>query len=350
MNALNYQTKTDPLDYWNAALSYAEQDITIESTHTLNFQVSDAPSSFAQGCMLRGDTGATAVLVLEDFPFEAQLSVPLAYADVLELDVGLRDALIEGIVSNLRNELPADFTKVQAELPFQPVSSLLSVGELEQLSWFSVRYGEIGGPAVLAKIGVRPDALSSLLGGLPLTAQPAWRAVREQLNTSISLTLCEAALPSADVANLRSGDLVVLDAPALGQRITVDGPLSRHHLVLVEQGWGCERIESVNGMSELTEQVNAEQTAEAGAEEIGSIDLSQMSVPVRFEVDEREISIAELESWAAGTLVNIDVPALNEETPVYVRAAGKRIAKGHLVQIDERVALRISKTDRGAGL
>ncbi|WP_109316093.1 FliM/FliN family flagellar motor switch protein [Pseudovibrio ascidiaceicola] len=348
MTSLNYQTKTDPLAYWNAALSYAEQDITVESTHTLNFQVSEAPSAFAQGCVLRSVSGATAVLVLEDFPFAAQLNVPLAYADVLELEDGLRNALVEGIVSNLRNELPADFTKIQSELPLQPVSALLPARELEQLKWFAVRYGEIGGAPVLAKVGVRPDALSSFLGDLPLTAQPAWRAVREQLNTSICLTLCEAPLPTAEVSSLRIGDLVVLDAPALGQRITVDGPLSRHHLVLVEQGWGCERIESVNGMSELTEEANAEQAS--GVEEIGSIDLSQMTVPVRFEVDEREISIAELESWAAGSLVNIDVPALNEETPVYVRAAGKRIAKGHLVQIDERVALRISKTDRGTGL
>lgn len=94
--------------------------------------------------------------------------------------------------------------------------------------------------------------------------------------------------------------------------------------------------------------VNEPQPAET--REVSSVDLSQMPIAVRFEIDEREITLAELESWTAGSLVNITVPALSEELTVFVRAGGRRIAQGNLVQIDNRVALRIAKLDQGTGL
>lgn len=343
---------TDPFEYWNAALSISGHPLGLSNGYQFQYETCDVPEPDTPAFTAATAEGAKAIIVLDDYPFADELGVSLTLDSLSALEPALRDDLLAGTVAHLRATAPEMLQELVLDLPMRPLSQLDELSGEHQ--WLSFTYAQPGKTPVRLRMGVHPLALGVFLKSVPLTAQPLWKSLRQQLTVSVSLQACVEHLPLSQIRALEVGDLILLSAEGLGQRMRVEGPHSVHHLFLAEQGWACESIatkESAPQMSEdLAPQTEpaaepaepAEAPAAPGAEEVAP-SFADMPLAVSFEIDERQMSVAELEGWQAGALIPLDVPALSEEMPIFVRAGGKRIAQGNLVQIDSRIALRISK-------
>lgn len=95
-------------------------------------------------------------------------------------------------------------------------------------------------------------------------------------------------------------------------------------------------------IGESSEEVAAPEPLEtAEAEEIESVPPGEIEVCLTFEVGQLPISLRELETLAAGYCFELDRPA---ETPVVIRANGKAIGKGTLVDVDGRIGVQMTST------
>jgi type III secretion protein Q len=64
---------------------------------------------------------------------------------------------------------------------------------------------------------------------------------------------------------------------------------------------------------------------------------------IDFDLGRTAVSLADLESWQAGSVVALSPPARTEGAEVTLRANGRVIGTGDLVRIDDRLAVRISQ-------
>ena len=73
------------------------------------------------------------------------------------------------------------------------------------------------------------------------------------------------------------------------------------------------------------------------------VPLTSLEVMVDFDLGRTAVSLADLESWKAGSVVKLDPPARGEGVEVTLRANGQVIGTGDLVKIDDRLGVRISR-------
>ena len=55
------------------------------------------------------------------------------------------------------------------------------------------------------------------------------------------------------------------------------------------------------------------------------------------------IEVAELQELAAGAVIPLDTPTLEPGLAVRILANGTPIGEGHLVQIDDQIAIRVAR-------
>ncbi len=342
-NGVSYREATQAFDYWNLAMSYSQQTIPVAGTHEIHFELCPTPDDAKLAFLIENANGAQLIAVLRSFPFKEKLGIDLDLEIIGSLDTDVSSAILTGSFQQIHQELPLDLQVLQIVGELQPLKSLLTQKNPDQLSWVNIKFGETGKAPFSVALGLNPCELTSLLDGLPLTRQAAWAGLRQEVTINTSLCLTAETLPLNQVRGLEVNDLILLEATSVGNRIMVETKFSRHHLVLVEQGWGCEKVEKLNPMSEEAQSTATEIVAQETSAQTPQVDLSNMVVPITLEIGEREMTVAELESWQAGTLIDVELPAVTQDLAITLRAGSKRIAIGNLVEIDNRKALRIER-------
>ncbi|WP_068310274.1 FliM/FliN family flagellar motor switch protein [Polycladidibacter hongkongensis] len=340
MTDLGYQKHAEPLAFWNAALSYAGSAIALDEAHSFAFAQGDRPAAddFTFTLSGRAADGQQHELLLcvIDYPFAQSHSVDLDFAQLKLLDPALRDALLAGVRSKCLSMSAAHLSNLQVADQARPLHEVEANNPQEKLTWLSVQLARNGDAPIALALGGSIQALLALLRNYAPAAQPVWQELRQQLTETLSISAARLSFLAAEVSALAAGDLIVLDTQPLGQRVVLEARHSRHHLLRVEQGWGCEKIEDAGTMSEEQQEESAGGAAER-------IDIGSLPVTLSLEIGRVEVSLAQLESWQAGALIDLPIPELSDKTPVIVRAAGKKIASGNFVEIGDRLALRIAE-------
>ncbi len=71
--------------------------------------------------------------------------------------------------------------------------------------------------------------------------------------------------------------------------------------------------------------------------------LADLGLTVDFDIGDKDISLAEIESWQPGAVVALDPPQFAGRVEVTLRVNGRAIATGDLIAIDDRLAVRLSR-------
>ena len=72
--------------------------------------------------------------------------------------------------------------------------------------------------------------------------------------------------------------------------------------------------------------------------------IKDIRVPVQVVIGETEMTVAEIATMGPGRIVGLNVPA---GEPVYLTAAGEKVARGEVVIIDENFGIRITQIING---
>ncbi|MEM8797298.1 MAG: FliM/FliN family flagellar motor switch protein, partial [Pseudomonadota bacterium] len=71
--------------------------------------------------------------------------------------------------------------------------------------------------------------------------------------------------------------------------------------------------------------------------------IPDVQVALTFDLGQVEVPIATLESWQPGTIVDLGETPNAAETVVTIRANGTAIAEGDIVQLDDRIGVRVTR-------
>jgi flagellar motor switch/type III secretory pathway protein FliN len=115
----------------------------------------------------------------------------------------------------------------------------------------------------------------------------------------------------------------------------------RFYVERMQDGWmiteiGMEGDQSHSGANQETF------ATDARPGEAAMPDPSRLPVVVAFEIASMEIPIGQLATWSPGALVDFGLADVSAGLPVTLRIGGRQLARGDLVRIDDRFAVRLS--------
>ena len=313
---------------WNALLRQCGTALPLPSG-SVRLTPSDPPDPMRAAFALRLGQDAGLTLTLDDFPFARLTGVDLTLADVAGLPQTLAEGLLLGAVDMLRLALPPALAG-QVALP-EATGAAPS-----QPHWLAADIDLGNGAMARCHIGGRRQDFVQVLSRLfPAAAdQPAALPVAlvQGLSVPVALAAGSVALLLSAFSALEPGDVLLapiqpdhrsfLVGPRL-VRIGLDTPPDG-----TAPGWRVKEI-SMNG--------DASETAPE------AISLDDVPLTLRFVTEDRQIALADLQGLAAGALLPMDVAPLEPGLPLRIQANGVTVGEGHLVQIDDRYAVRIAR-------
>lgn len=160
---------------------------------------------------------------------------------------------------------------------------------------------------------------------------PAPAAPNPEWPIPLRLELGETRLSVAELQSLRRHDVILLDgteidpsAPLLSLR-----PDERHHLLARLKG--CElTLESVLEIVAMSAPPN--ETSENPAR------INDIEIRLSFDLGDKLLPLGELAALQAGQVFTLDAPPTRA---VAIRANGKLIGRGELLQVDEGLGVRV---------
>ena len=180
-------------------------------------------------------------------------------------------------------------------------------------------------------LGVDPSALSML--ALLARRQPAQTVVPSpETPARIRLEVGETRLRLGQLRELRPHDVVMLDATYCNGRevrlcLRTDG---RHRLLARAEAKGLIAETCLETTPMTANDLNMDDEEPASIEDI--------EVHLSFDLGERIMTVAELAAINPGSVVALDSPLAR---CVYVRANGRLIGRGEIVQIDDAIGVRV---------
>lgn len=173
------------------------------------------------------------------------------------------------------------------------------------------------------------DVLARLVELVPLDPIEAGT-----LPIELTARVGRARITWAESARLGIGDLVVVDATSIGARI----------LDLVLGNVLAFRAKIDDHDITLTGEVRklmADESAGASAQQIEeAADLESLPVTLVFEIGRLSVPLGELRTLTAGFSFDL---GRDLRSPVDILVSGKKIGTGELIQIDERIGVRIAR-------
>lgn len=324
---------------WNALLTYAGAALPIgNGAARLAFGLSERPHG--NPFCLRAPTaaGVPLLVVPRVFPFKAMFGIDLAVDAFADLPAPLATALIKGIVDTLRPLLGDHQAFIIDDGMITRLSDLGADIDSSECLWLDMRIDGAAKEPVLVTVGGRlPRLLIGLFtqGLLPAaTASGLGRAI----TVPVAVTLGRIDLSRHELGDVGNGDLLVLD---------VDVALSLRcrdrffRLSQGAQGWVIDAVDdrqAGQGLRLRAADMNEEEHGGGAAAVLAALPLS-----VDVDVATLDVSLAEIEGWRTGSLIPLPIPAVGPGVPVTLSVAGRRIANGDLVRIDDRLAVRLTR-------
>ncbi len=269
---------------------------------------------------------------IEDFLFRDAIRDKAAGVDLAELPGPVAAAVVESLLEDLLNGLDA-----WAGGTSQVLSVALGpgAGTPENALPLTLTGGSTGSPATgfLAAAEADLEWLAQRLDGLP----PA-RARMADLPFPVAFELGETSLPLADLKALGVLDIVLLDRSAwpsgAGARVRVGN-------VLCFQG-------TLEDARVRVEDFMADEAGEqqAGTRPKKAASLDELDVKLVFEVGSLSVTLEKLSAVQAGYTFELANPT---GRPVTIRANGKVIGAGELLDVEGRIGVRVLELFEHAG-
>jgi type III secretion system YscQ/HrcQ family protein len=196
-----------------------------------------------------------------------------------------------------------------------------------------VRIGGLFAEPIGLRLKATPAALMHLADIGSLAALSAAPEIASAISVPAKIELAAVVLPAGDVADLETGDVLLLAEQRDLAPVTI---LAAGRRLLATDHEGQWMIRET-GMADEDPQMGRQETDLA---EIGSAD--QLPVRVHVELASLDLPLSQLGAWVPGTLVDIGLGPLSNGLPITLRVGGRKLASGNLITIDDRFAVRLS--------
>jgi type III secretion protein Q len=196
----------------------------------------------------------------------------------------------------------------------------------------------IGGCVELEGEALR--VLAELLEPLPVAQRDLdWLPVYARVEVGA------ARVVASEVASARPGDLILLDSvPGQGDNgVVVRLAGSIRCAARLEAGRVTILTMADEGMPEPDQDLEEDDFEEADEAETAEpilVSVDELPVDLRFELGEARLTVGELRTMAAGFTFDL---GKDFRAPVGIRANGRVIGSGELVEIDGRVGVRVAE-------
>lgn len=332
-----------PIEVWNALVSrFGEPAALAGKGVSAIFDLDSRPPDSCVSALVQAGE-LQAVIAFKSFPFAALFGSELTIAELGCLPEALRNVLVEGMLSSLWSAIP------QNELPTFSVLKVGGCGEtaaaIEPVEWLAATIRGLAAQPVQVLIGCDATAaVSAILGG-GLASRAVWTGLREALKMAAFYTLGAIELSVHGLRRLAPGAVIVLPEIRAGARLLrIDHEI--HEFRTDEKGWIYSGVRSL--FPEKREQkieigVEMSDAAADDQDQPQPSSLSDLVLRIDLDLGSTGISLAAIEAWKVGALVELDPPEPNDGVEVTLRVNGQALAVGDLIRIDERLAVRINK-------
>lgn len=192
---------------------------------------------------------------------------------------------------------------------------------------------DLGSAPIHRDLPARLDALLRLLESAPIQAAPV-----TALPASLAFRAGHTRLTLAQFRRLEPGDAVLPDVwhPSRGETlVTVGGTLAAlattdRHTSTLKVPFGPVATQDVPGNGDV-------EMAQDAAHE-GATGMDGLSIVLAFELGRRSVAIGDLKAMGAGHVFDL---GLDPAQPVDLMANGTRIGQGEIVEIGERIGVRV---------
>ena len=287
-------------------------------------------------------------------PFRPDLTLWLA-ADTASLRLSVAGleagALLDGLLPGHREgALPEALRLAALEVALDQALSLLeqAAGQTLVLAGYTGGTLPAGSPALSVPFSLIPETggapvtgradfdaaalarLSARLLSLPRRTNPSW----DRLVLALPLVMGGAALSVRDLGSLAAGDIIVLDKNPADSELTFTVPFApgRGFVVRVDG----ERATVLDIRRTAVAETATTGNTQAGGDRVGNVD--DVEIPLSFDLGEIVLTLSELRSVGPGHVFALTGDA---RRPVTIRAHGRKIGAGDLVQVDQRLGVRV---------
>lgn len=348
-------------DVWNALVALSGQPIPLDGG-SVSFALTELPpgDAWCLGLIPRG-LDVTLLVHVRVYPFRQRHEVELDVADLSALPSGLHEAMYQGIVSALAASVwPGQAEALQ--IGEQNVRTAFPAFAASTVQWFSVEVSGADGLAIELDLGAERADLLRLIGDRLPAGSPAQLQLADRINVSADITLGSISLTFADLAALEPGAVVVLaeQDPSIVQ-LRIEKQLL--DLEKTDDGWRCTKTLAVDGFPArarrynqdwgrgMNDDANTDGPGDEAGDPVGldaatgvdSLSPDALGVTIDFDIGRLSVPLSALAQWQAGTIVDLDPPALADGVAVTIRANGNAVGMGDLVRIDDRIAVRITR-------
>ncbi len=288
---------------------------------------SDAPLFAAE--LSDPETGArhTAHLHLAAFPFKAAAGADLTLDALGALSDGFRQDILAGALTFLRDALPvARLCSLPAPAGGAPGGLTWTTAEIDG-GWGDTARVLVGAPAADWQRLAERLLAAGLTGA---NGAELGRLIAARIPVDGRFAVARLTLGAAALAALEPGDMLVPDRPDVIPRF--EGRGFGMTLAPSEGAWTIKEIE-----------LNDTDTQTAGADtDTPATDIMDVPVTLSIVTGERQLALSDLAGLAPGGVLPLDPPDNAPGAPVRLVANGRTVGKGHLVQIDGALAVRVS--------
>jgi len=181
--------------------------------------------------------------------------------------------------------------------------------------------------ALLMTSGLGLMLMAGLVAARPPVAGPV---ALDDCPLRLTASIGSSRLPARLAASLQIGDAVLIDHPVLGE----DGSFR-----LAAGRWGL-RVRTDGPRLVVVETLNATELTMASTDKReGAAALDDLPLELSFDLGVRSMTLGELRVLQVGQVLELERP-LSEG--VHIRANGRWLASGELVEIDGRMAVSIT--------
>ncbi len=276
--------------------------------------------------------GVPMAFAISDFPFAQQTGTNIDISTLSTLPESLRNGLYLGIADALADLLPADISS--------NINNMELGCETEMIeTWLRADIDMGAGGVAVCSFGATRNAFCHILktlfpdgpGGIP--GQPGM--LLDQIPAQLALTMGHHDLSLDALKGLMVGDIILAKiAPNIRALEHAKGNfILTHHAEGDTQQW---QIKEFVMTDEATPEV-AETSENSDVQSIGE-------VPVRlsFATQTLTMSVAQIQELTPGAVVPLETQSSEPGTPVRIMANGTIIGDGHLVQIEDQLAVRVA--------
>jgi flagellar motor switch/type III secretory pathway protein FliN len=335
-----------PCDLWNALVSHCGSPIPLAHKGvTAVFETTASPKT-AKAAVLLEAGPLRAVVLFDAFPFATLFGADIEADDLDQLPIALRNILIEGMVSIFWSLIPQNRLPRYVLLAISNWRDSPAVAG-EALDWIAISIEGLAPQPARLRIGCAAlEVVSAIVEG-ELAARAAWASLRSKLTTEAFFTLGRVPAPLAGVRSLDAGDVLVL--AAIDENLcSIRLQRGLYAFRRAAKGWVCisssslrrrnRKAATVPDISAPVEVVLEEQAALASAPQ-----LSSLMLDVDLDFGSVRVPLATVETWQVGAVVELEPPSLANEPEITIRINDQEVAKGDLVRINDRLAVRVTR-------